>query len=927
MTWTGGHTGFGQDRVSLNVGTFNYFIQVSGSVYQAEVVPPSEGSGTIEMTIREDAVAERNAAVTFTVGTYESGPANLTISSPVAVMGLGETRTFRIDSNREVTLEAGDVTQTGGATLANFAGSGTRYSIDVTAPAMGPGNIVISIAENAVPEENVAASFTIPYREILAPTIVFDRVLVNPGGVVEATISYPYAVTEFVVEDLSLAGGGMFSNFTAVGTDNRVWTVDIIAPASGSGDVTLNIAADVVPERNLAVSESFAYSFIPNVPSNIEVIGHNGALVVNWENPSNFEDIAPTGFRISIDGTTWIDLGADVFSYRFIGLTNGETYTVHLEAIAGSLQSPTATVTGVPIALSIENINEQFIAVGTTDYDLVIDIIGEPDTAIVKGRMEGFGQDWDAVNGQLHIKSEEVTRLIDGVNWDIELVKDMETLMAQIAYNVVEAAPIFGVLGTIHLYRGVPINFDIIIENVPPLLIPDAELLGLKSDLVEYGINVQGEISSTDNFAFNSGNVSIIVPSDSDGEDTIYNYPYEIEAGSPGQIETPVFTPKGGYGALEFTDVTHALGYEWTLQEGEVDRVDWNVFDSTRQLIDPDAVEVTPGQLQATIRFPNIAGVSSYEYRLESEDHEVDWTKFTGTLADGFITTIIPDLEDGVAYTLRLRVASPWVGTPISVPVYGGRLAYVIHSASADSTLFIFHTGVPNGGIAEVIKEIILPTGCTTPIGLGIENGIAYVYNDPDDRIFVFNTNTAHNTRASAIRTFTSPNRNYSTMNQGVLTVFDSVIYQRSDDGGVRESVITYSADTADGTTATLISDRIYFEPGFAPNQRLYGLDVTEDILFKAFHFSNFSRLALYDRDTASPSSIPKFVRIPNLVDFAVIGSIVYLANLTSVGMNIFDINHLNNGQNFSADLSADQTRLIRYPLGLTNPKALKLNR
>ena len=128
------------------------------------------------------------------------------------------------------------------------------------------------------------------------------------------------------------------------------------------------------------------------------------------------------------------------------------------------------------MALSIENIDEQFIILGTEDYDLVVDIGGDPDDVFPGGRMEGFTSHWDASNGQLHIKSDEVTRLINGVNWDVEAVKGMDNLTRQIAYNVVRAAPIFETLETIHLYRGVDINFDILIQNIPPLLIPDAYL-------------------------------------------------------------------------------------------------------------------------------------------------------------------------------------------------------------------------------------------------------------------------------------------------------------------------------------------------------------------------------------------------------------------------------------------------------------------
>ena len=310
------------------------------------------------------------------------------------------------------------------------------------------------------------------------------------------------------------------------------------------------------------------------------------------------------------------------------------------------------------MALSIENIDEQFITLGTEDYDLVIDIGGNPDDVFPSGLLEGFTHHWDASNGQLHIKSDEVTRLINGVNWNVEAVKGMDNLTRQIAYNVVRAAPIFETLETIHLYRGVDINFDILIQNIPPLLIPDAYLVSLKSELVEYGISVKGRMATSDNFTFTSGNIEIIVPSGTEGEDdTVHEYPFEIESGSPPVLGDVDFLPKGNYGEITFNDVTDAFGYEWTLEEG--DDPEWNTFSESQPLINPGEVEVTPGDLQITIKFPNIDLAERYEYMLESQTHTIGWRAFTGTLSNGMITTIIPGLQDAVTYTLRLRVASP----------------------------------------------------------------------------------------------------------------------------------------------------------------------------------------------------------------------------------------------------------------------------
>ena len=451
------------------------------------------------------------------------------------------------------------------------------------------------------------------------------------------------------------------------------------------------------------------------------------------------------------------------------------------------------------MALSIENIDEQFITLGTEDYDLVIDIGGNPDDVFPSGLLEGFTHHWDASNGQLHIKSDEVTRLLAGVNWDVEAIKGMQNLTRQIAYNVVRAAPIFETLETIHLYRGVDINFDIMIQNIPSLLIPDAYLVGLKSDLVEYGINIQGRMATSDNFTFTSGNIEIIVPSGTEGEDdTVHEYPFEIESGSPPVLGDVDFLPKGNYGEITFNDVTDAFGYEWTLEEG--DGAEWNTFSESQPLINPGEVEVTPGDLQITIKFPNIDLAERYEYMLESDTHTIGWRPFTGTLANSMITTIIPGLEDTVEYTLRLRVASPWIGTPIELTVTGGRIAYSVHDDGADSYLYVFHTGVPDGGTATRIKRILLPTGLTAPYGVAIHGNRAYVTNaGSPNSVYVFNhANFDDGDRATVISEFTEISSTYRL--DRPIAVFGDRLYAAS-----RFRVDVYDRNSTNGQNITLI--------------------------------------------------------------------------------------------------------------------------
>lgn len=616
-----------------------------------------------------------------------------------------------------------------------------------------------------------------------------------------------------------------------------------------------------------------------------------------------YVELTPTDFaNANSAGNTWARW--EVTEANIRTLLNGLSTTSDLVvgvADAGSVGwdldtgSDTATVTAsVPVPLSIESINEQFITIGTEDYVLVIDITGNPDSVDVKGHMEGFFSDWDSAKGQLRIEADEVTRLITGVTWDLEVIKRAKILTPKIKYNVIPAAPILQTLPTIHLYRGVPINFDIIIANIPPLIIPNARLLGLKSELLEHGLNVRGMLPADATFSFNSGNVTIIIPSDTGETSEMHDYPYQIESGSPPAIGTPKFTPKGDFGELTLDDVNHALGYEWTLETG--DDATWNFFNDARPLINPSTIEVTPGNLNVTITFPNVSGASSYAYMLESETSSSDWIQFTGTLSNGRITTIIPNLEEGVTYTLRLRVASPWEGPSVAVTVYGGRLVYALHednSGSDNHSLYVFHTGTAQGAVASLIKRILLPDDLDSPQDLAIdfENDDFYISDSQDRSVHVFPLNTAHDTEATRSRKFFAP-----TTLQGLysLSFYDGTLYGTYFSGHWIES---FAANTPNGQPATRINRYVTNIPG-GGNSRTYAADATKDLLY----YTNSSSVVTGHQIVAFPRTpvdysdvdytlnqrITTYVNLNDPVGLSIVGNVAYVSHISSSVQGIY---------------------------------------
>lgn len=558
------------------------------------------------------------------------------------------------------------------------------------------------------------------------------------------------------------------------------------------------------------------------------------------------------------------------------------------------------------MALTIEAIDKQFIHMGTKNYELVIDIGGAPDIVKAKGHMEGFIQDWDAANGQLYIKSDEVTRLIEDVFWEIELAKGQERLMGRIEYDVIKALPIFQTLGTIHLYRDVPINWDILIYNFPDFLRMDSQLVGIKSIIESYGMNFQGRIASDTRFSINLGDVRFILSSELGELLHIENYPYVIEAGSPPAILMPTFIPKGDYGELVVPDVPNAFSYEWTFQEG--DDASWNLFDATRILIDPSEVVVEYGHLQATITFPNIAGAGHYEYRLESAFHNRTWTAFTGTLENGMITTIIPGLQEGQEYTLFLRVASPWVGAPIQLTIYGGVFGYVLTQTPANQ-IIVFSTAVADGAFVRRIKRIHLPSEITAPSGMAVSGNTAYVSQGTNNTIYVLDIDVNDGQTASISRRFTTP-QSFSSLARLDLEG-DVLFMQRS------TFVDTFSATTANMQQATLIEDyRLSFPSGVGSSFRAMCVD--DELIIAGFAgLSNLGYIGFYGRDPAAANSFIKSITATYI--FQNLGGLDIFDDLLFAVTDADDEFYIIN-KNISGRIgdSTDGVRVVRYPVGVT---------
>ena len=167
------------------------------------------------------------------------------------------------------------------------------------------------------------------------------------------------------------------------------------------------------------------------------------------------------------------ELESDTLYYFQVRSANQELYS----AASNTISARTLKV------LEIEAIDKQLIPVQRR-YELSIRIKGGPTDVEAKGLQEGFFQSWDpdagANFGILKIASELTTRLIEDAIWVIEISAGAVSVMADILYSVVPVAPVFVDPGRLTIYKGVPFELLVEVQNAPDVARAESPLVGAK---------------------------------------------------------------------------------------------------------------------------------------------------------------------------------------------------------------------------------------------------------------------------------------------------------------------------------------------------------------------------------------------------------------------------------------------------------------
>ena len=318
---------------------------------------------------------------------------------------------------------------------------------------------------------------------------------------------------------------------------NHFWDITVRNTANYRGSVFLRIRRNAfrdlqtlarLPSSNLDSNQfRFFVSAIPAAPSNFAGVATITSATLTWDAEAGKTYEVRTGSGAWSDATT---------PHQVTGLRASTQYTFEVRVkaagsvAAGSAASVTLTTQAVTSGpLTIEAIDEQFIPIGTQNYELSITISRQNVDARVGGLQEGFYQTFetqDDGSSQVKIKAEEVTRLIDTAVWrvDVRDKDDNTEIFSEITYHIVPVGPVFVDPGRQTIYKGVPFIALVEVRNDPSVQRAESELVGLKSDSVTIEdasyIKSEGRLPVDANLTFDTFNADYYIEN-SGGSDNL----------------------------------------------------------------------------------------------------------------------------------------------------------------------------------------------------------------------------------------------------------------------------------------------------------------------------------------------------------------------------------------------------------------------
>ena len=300
-------TGFTAADVNVTNGTAGALnSNANGNIYTMTVTPAANSNGVMTVTVPANSVqdaAGNNNADTIT----STQPFNTELAPTVTITNdatgpnpVNGNVTYTFTFSEDVSdFQTNDLSVSNGTVL-SIAGSGDTYTAVVRPDADETGNMVLTLAEDAVVADGVgnAEAVAAPVAfdtERPAPTIT-DAAPAIATGPVTYTIDFGEPVTGFTAADLTITSTGGTAVIGPLNTSNAatgVYQITVTPEADSFGVIRVGLAANAAADQsgnnNTAAAQN-NQSYNTTIPA-----ATTGGTVLNITTQDLLEDNAPAG--------------------------------------------------------------------------------------------------------------------------------------------------------------------------------------------------------------------------------------------------------------------------------------------------------------------------------------------------------------------------------------------------------------------------------------------------------------------------------------------------------------------------------------------------------------------------------------------------------------------------------------------------------
>jgi large repetitive protein len=259
---------FAASDITVAGGSIGTLTTTSSTVYSVVFTPTANtqsGTGSISVAgaTFTDTIGNDNTASTALSISYDTAAPTVTITragSGSLKSGQTDTLTFTL-SETSANFVTSDVTVTGGA-IGTLSGSGTSYTATFTPTSntqTGTGSISVDGAKftDTIGNDNTASTALSISYDTAAPTVTITRAgsgSLKSGQTDTITFALSEASSDFVVDDITVAGGSIGTLSTTSSTEYSVVFTPTANTQSGNGSISVAGAtfADAIGNNNAA---------------------------------------------------------------------------------------------------------------------------------------------------------------------------------------------------------------------------------------------------------------------------------------------------------------------------------------------------------------------------------------------------------------------------------------------------------------------------------------------------------------------------------------------------------------------------------------------------------------------------------------------------------------------------------------------------